>query len=151
MSCLGQWMNHLPPYWWSIFGFVFLKHLVCQFGIVEIVLLISCIYSCVIHYCYFAYYLSFHITFYTNNFVLSYSMDRHNIYFMLLCIDSFLILQRNNKLSSTPLPTWRSRKISMSMRQQEIGNNFCNAASHCVAHDSEKNSDTGWTRSQSSR
>ena len=29
LRCLGPWMNHLPPMWWSNFRFMFLNHSWC--------------------------------------------------------------------------------------------------------------------------
>ena len=60
MWCLRPWMNHLPPIWWSTFRFRFL--IVSWYGSLiwwrGIFLLISCLYSCFVHYPSFAYYFS---------------------------------------------------------------------------------------------
>ena len=49
---LGTWVNHLPPVWWFIFRFSLLN-VNCFVSLVwlrGIFLLVSCLYSCFIHY-----------------------------------------------------------------------------------------------------
>ena len=60
LQCLGPWMNHLPPVWWStcrfrIVIFSWRKSFIWWKGTF---LLISCFYSCFIHNSSFAYYFS---------------------------------------------------------------------------------------------
>ena len=52
LRCLGPWMTHLPPVWWSTFMFRFLNVSWCESlkWWSGIFLSSSCIYSCFIHY-----------------------------------------------------------------------------------------------------
>ena len=52
LRCLATWRNHLPPVWWSTFRFSFLNVNCCVSLVwwTGICLLVSCLYSCFIHY-----------------------------------------------------------------------------------------------------
>ena len=79
---LWLWMNHSPIVRWPTFRFRFLLVTWCESlkWWRRIFLLVSCIYSCLIHYPSFAYYSSFQSnllsnSFYTKHFVLTFSID----------------------------------------------------------------------------
>ena len=82
MLCLGPWMNHLPSVCWSTFRVTFsivswYESLIRWRGVF---LLISCLYSCFLHYPSSAYSFPLisiysQIAFYTKYFVLTFSID----------------------------------------------------------------------------